>query len=80
MIATTKFLDKLERVAEVVTQTSPNTWKASCPTHADKNPSLSIKEASDGKVLIHCLAGCQTVSVLEACDATFSDLFPDDKD
>lgn len=28
-----------------------------CPIHDDKNPSLSIKEV-DGKVLVHCHAGC----------------------
>ena len=26
-------------------------WTACCPAHTDKTPSLSITEASDGKVL-----------------------------
>ena len=31
-------------------------WSACCPAHDDRNPSLSIREGSDGKVLIHCHA------------------------
>ncbi len=30
-------------------------WKACCPAHDDRDPSLSIREADDGKVL--CIAG-----------------------
>ena len=36
-----------------------NSYKALCPAHSDKNPSLSIRQA-DGKTLIHCHAGCST--------------------
>jgi hypothetical protein len=44
-------------------------WAACCPAHDDGNPSLSISEADDGKVLVHCHAGCrqeQVVSKLRA--------------
>lgn len=45
---------------------SGNGWMALCPAHADTNPSLSIKLGDDGRILIHCFAGCQTESVLAA--------------
>lgn len=40
-------------------------WKAPCPAHEDGNPSLSISEA-DGKILLHCHAGCPQAAVIEA--------------
>lgn len=40
-------------------------WKAPCPAHEDDNPSLSISEA-DGKILLHCHAGCTQAAVIEA--------------
>jgi putative DNA primase/helicase len=33
-------------------------WMARCPTHADRTPSLAIRDAADGKVLVRCHAGC----------------------
>lgn len=38
---------------------------ARCPAHDDKNPSLSLRDA-EGKVLVHCHAGCDQDSVIEA--------------
>jgi hypothetical protein len=35
-----------------------NGWSARCPAHDDHNPSLSITEDRDGRVLLHCFAGC----------------------
>ncbi|MBP9841845.1 MAG: AAA family ATPase [Simkaniaceae bacterium] len=46
-----------------------------CPAHDDQNPSLSIKEASDGTILLHCHAGCSPKEVCESIDSTLSDLF-----
>ena len=51
-------------------------WKACCPAHDDRAPSLSIREADDGKVLLHCWAGCFTADVLAAIGLTVRDLFP----
>jgi hypothetical protein len=36
-----------------------------CPAHEDRNPSLSITE-KNGKVLIHCFAGCGPADVIAA--------------
>ena len=41
-----------------------STWMAPCPSHEDRRPSLSICEAENGKVLIHCHAGCSQRDVI----------------
>lgn len=56
-----------------------NTWSASCPAHNDSSPSLGIK-LTDDKILLKCLAGCDTVDILEAIDLNMSDLFLDEKE
>ncbi|MFL6354283.1 MAG: DUF3987 domain-containing protein [Bryobacteraceae bacterium] len=37
-----------------------------CPSHDDRNPSLSITEGKDGRVLFKCHAGCTQQQVLDA--------------
>jgi len=37
-----------------------------CPAHLDSNPSLSISEGDDGKLLLHCHAGCTFAEVMAA--------------
>jgi len=51
-------------------------WTARCPAHDDKGPSLAIKAADDGRVLLHCFAGCDVHSVVGAVGMDISDLFP----
>ena len=41
-------------------------WMARCPAHDDCEPSLSIRDADDGKVLVRCHAGCTQDSVIAA--------------
>jgi len=38
---------------------------ACCPAHEDRNPSLSITDGRDGRLLIHCHAGCEQLAVIE---------------
>ncbi len=40
------------------------TWMARCPAHEDRKPSLSISSGKDGKVLVHCHAGCDQRDVI----------------
>jgi 5S rRNA maturation endonuclease (ribonuclease M5) len=40
-----------------------SSWMARCPAHNDHNPSLSLREV-DGKILVHCHAGCTQNAVL----------------
>jgi hypothetical protein len=49
-------------------------WNALCPAHEDRNPSLSIHEC-DGRILVHCFAGCSVESICEALQIRVSDLF-----
>jgi putative DNA primase/helicase len=42
-----------------------NSWIARCPAHDDRVPSLSIRDADDGGVFVHC-AGCDQAAVIEA--------------
>ncbi len=51
-------------------------WMARCPAHADNGPSLSIKALEDGRILIHCFAGCGASDVLAAVGMSLSDLYP----
>ena len=63
-----------------VKQTGPDTWLASCPTanhrHGDRSRGLSIREGDDGRVLVHCHAGCPVHEVVAALGLELSDLFP----
>src|SRR4051812_39475446 len=49
-------------------------WQARCPAHDDHQPSLSVSEGSDGRLLINCHAGCPTERVLDALGLTLRDL------
>jgi hypothetical protein len=51
-------------------------FTARCPHHDDRQASLSIKEGVDGKVLLHCHAGCPTLDVVASAGLAFVDLFP----
>jgi putative DNA primase/helicase len=42
------------------------TWMARCPVHEDCTPSLSIRNADGGKVLVRCHAGCGQERVIVA--------------
>jgi hypothetical protein len=44
-------------------------WMACCPAHDDHNPSLSISDGEDGKVLVKCFAGCTQSNVIDALKA-----------
>ena len=44
-------------------------WTALCPAHDDRAPSLSIRDAEDGRILVHCHAGCAQPDVIAALRA-----------
>jgi len=75
-MATSPIDDLLSRL-EAVTPAGNGRWKARCPAHDDRNPSLSITAGDDGTALVRCWAGCTTESVCESIGLTLSDLFPD---
>jgi hypothetical protein len=51
-------------------------WSCRCPAHDDDGPSCSIRELPDGRVLVHCFAGCEVQSILDAVGLEMSHLFP----
>jgi hypothetical protein len=62
-------LDRVRRVRE-------GSWSACCPHHDDRGPSLSVRELDDGRLLLHCFAGCDVEEVVNAVGLTLEDLFP----
>ena len=68
---------RLLELLEGVRETAPGRYIARCPAHEDRSPSLAIKDGEDGRVLIHCFAGCETENVLSAIGLTFSDVMPE---
>ena len=51
-----------------------NQYIACCPAHDDENPSLSIK-FDNGKILLHCFAGCNTEEILNSLGLEKKDLY-----
>jgi hypothetical protein len=51
-------------------------YVAFCPAHEDRKPSLNIAEGSDGRVLLHCFAGCSQEEIVRALGLELRDLFP----
>lgn len=70
--------EKLVERLEHCKATGSGKWLARCPIHLDNSPSLSITEGSDGRVLVHCFAGCGASDVIAAVGLEWSDMFPDD--
>ena len=68
--------DNLLSRLDKVRQLGPEKWQACCPAHADRSPSLSIRE-SDGKILLYCFTGCSAEEVLDSLGMSFGDLYPD---
>ncbi|WP_447902142.1 virulence-associated protein E [Pseudomonas serbica] len=69
----------LEKVLSCLDKVKPagaNKWKACCPAHDDKTPSLAISETSDGTVLLKCWVGCTAQSIVSAIGLELRDLFP----
>ena len=58
-----------------VRQINGSRWKAHCPSHHDRNPSLHITLADDGTTLWHCKVGCDQYEVISAVGLPFSDFF-----
>lgn len=56
-------------------RTGPGKWQARCPAHADRSPSLSIRDGPDGRVWVHCFAGCSCAAILAALGLSRCDLY-----
>ncbi len=71
-------MNPIENVIEKLkgVKKSESGWTALCPTHKDRQNSLSLKEGDEGKVLIKCFAGCATENIVKALGLEMADLFP----
>ena len=70
-----RVLDSLDNVYS----TSRYQYRAKCPVHQKANSrsrTLSIKEETDGHVLLNCFAGCDYAEVLDAIGLKKCDLYP----
>jgi hypothetical protein len=52
---------------------------AHCPAHDDRDPSLSVREGEDGRVLLKCFAGCTFDEMVAAMGLEAKDLFPEER-
>lgn len=51
-------------------------YRARCPAHEDRNPSLSISEGDDERILMHCFGPCTVDDICSSIGIKVRDLFP----
>lgn len=68
------FLDLLSGV-----ERQPSGIMALCPAHKDSDPSLSVGQGDDGRILIHCFGGCESEDVMAVLGGSMADLAPPSK-
>lgn len=54
---------------------SGNGWRARCPSCGGSSRKVAIAER-EGKVLLHCFGGCQSIDVLNAVGLSWADVMP----
>lgn len=64
-------LDRLQGIKQTASG-----YSARCPAHDDNRNSLSINAGDDGRVLLHCFAGCSVDDVCAGIELDTKDLFP----
>ena len=64
-------LARLERV-----HPSGQGWRADCPNGHRAHGTLSLAQADDGRILLHCFCGCRAADVLAALGMTLQDIMP----
>jgi hypothetical protein len=71
-------LDRITSVlldhGQTVRRRGPTRADATCPSHEDRSPSLSLRQDAD-RVLVHCHAGCDTAEILDALRLQLADLY-----
>lgn len=64
-------LSRLENVTP-----SGTGYAATCPAHDDTGKHLTVTEAEDGRILMHCFKGCTFLEIMESLDLEVKDAFP----
>ncbi len=67
--------ERLERMGLSVKRVGDGRVESQCPNHDDRNPSLSVTEGDDQRVLLHCHTGCEFDDVVAALGLEKKDLF-----
>lgn len=73
----------LDRVLAALETSGKRHWcrgdhaQSQCPSHEDREPSLSIDWKPAGKTLMTCRAGCRTADVIAELGLTFGMLYDD---
>ncbi|MDX2475999.1 MAG: CHC2 zinc finger domain-containing protein [Gammaproteobacteria bacterium] len=70
-------IDSLLSRLDKVRSNGHDKWIACCPAHDDRSPSMSITTGDDGRILMHCFAGCSVDEITRAIGIQTSDLFQD---
>lgn len=68
------FLSRLDKVK----QKGQGSWVACCPAHSDTSPSLAIDVGKDGRLLLHCWAGCSNLDVITSVGVSWEELYPEE--
>jgi hypothetical protein len=70
--------DPVDHILSLLEKVQKNSkgYTALCPAHDDRRNSLSIATGEDGRVLLHCFAGCQPGAIVSALELSMTDLFP----
>ncbi len=71
-----EFIRLVERKTGFEARKSGHGYSLRCPSHDDSNPSLSINEGDDGKILVKCFAGCVPENICASLGIAITDLFP----
>ena len=69
-------IDEIVSRLEKAKRTGRGNWLACCPAHDDKNPSLTLHEAEDGRILVQCFAGCGFEEIVGAVGLGWDPWFP----
>ena len=69
------FIQRLDNVKK-----NGSAVSARCPAHDDKTNSLSVTQGKDGRILLHCFAGCRSEDIVSAMGLSMSDLYPEQKE
>jgi hypothetical protein len=75
-ITINELLGRLERATGVAPRRSGVGWQARCPAHDDRQPSLSVRVADSGHLLVKCHAGCTAEAITKALGLDVSALMP----
>jgi putative DNA primase/helicase len=66
-----RVLDRLDGVRR-----SGDSWTGRCPSHDDRQPSLSVSYGAGGRALVNCFKNCPIKKIVADLGLTMADLFP----